>query len=167
MCQRVGNLAYKQELPEELTRVHLVFHVSQLRKCLKLPNEQVPIEALDIQDNLEYKEHPIQILDRAEKETRSTTIPTCKVQWSNHTEREATWEKELELWMLYPTSLKGMSHLKSQDEIPMRGEEYNNPGFPITKNPNLKFFLTKPMHGNCAYQKPPVQLHKQNTNQHG
>ena len=79
-----------------------MFHVSQLCKCLKLPDEQVPIEALDIQDTLEYKEHPIQILDRAKKETRSTIIPMCKVQWSNHTEQEATWEKESELWMLYP-----------------------------------------------------------------
>jgi hypothetical protein len=74
--------------------VHLAFHVSQLRKCLKLLDEQVPIEALDLQDTLECKEHPIQILDRAKKETRSMVIPMCKVQWSNHTEREATWEKE-------------------------------------------------------------------------
>ena len=97
ICQRVGKLAYKLELPEELTEVHPVFIVFQLHKCLKLPDEQVPTEALDIQDTLEYKEHPIRILDRAEKETRSTIIPMCKVQWSNHTEREATWEKESEL----------------------------------------------------------------------
>ena len=90
------------ELPEELIGVHPVFDVSQLRKCLKLPDEQVPTEALDVQETLEYKEHTIQILDRANKETRSTTIPMCKVQWSNHTEREATWEKESELQMIYP-----------------------------------------------------------------
>ena len=79
-----------------------MFHVSQLHKCLKLPDEQVPTEALDRQDTLEYKEHLIQILDRVEKETRNMVIPMCKVQWSNHTEREATWEKESELRMLYP-----------------------------------------------------------------
>ena len=56
ICQRVGNLAYKLRLPEELIGVHLVFHVSRLRKCLKLPDEQVPTEALDIHDTLEYKE---------------------------------------------------------------------------------------------------------------
>ena len=67
------------ELPEELIGVHLVFHVSQLHKCLKLLDEQVLTEAMDLQDTLEYKEHPIQILDRADKETRSTTIPMCKV----------------------------------------------------------------------------------------
>ena len=48
------------------------------------------------------QKHPIRILDKAEKETRSTVIPMCKVQWSNHTEREATWEKESELRILYP-----------------------------------------------------------------
>ena len=58
-----------------LASVHPVFHVSQLHKCLKLLDEQLHTEALDIQDTLEYKEHPIQILDRADKETRSTTIP--------------------------------------------------------------------------------------------
>ena len=66
-------------MPEELAGVHLVFHVSQLHKCLKLPDEQVPTEALDIQDTLEYREHPIRILDKAEKETRNTGIPMCKV----------------------------------------------------------------------------------------
>ena len=69
---------------------------------MRLPDEQVPTKALDILDTLEYKEHPIQILDRAKKETRSTIIPMCKVQWSNYTEREATWKKESELRMLYP-----------------------------------------------------------------
>jgi hypothetical protein len=79
ICQRISKLAYKLELPEELTGVHLVFHVSQLCKCLKLPDEQVPTEALDIQDTLEYREHPTWILDRVEKEIRSTVIPMCKV----------------------------------------------------------------------------------------
>jgi hypothetical protein len=102
ICKRIGKLAYKLELPEELAGVHPVFHVSQLRKCLKLPEEQVHIDALDIQDTLEYREYPIQILDQATKDTRKTTIPMCKVLWSNHTEREATREKELELRIHYP-----------------------------------------------------------------
>jgi hypothetical protein len=106
ICQRIGKMAYKVELPEELTGVHLVFHVSQLRKCLQLLEQELHTDALDIQDTLEYKEHLIRILDKAEKETRSIVIPMCKVQWSNHTEREATWEKESELRMLYPYLFK-------------------------------------------------------------
>jgi len=102
ICKRIGKLAYKLELPEELTGVHPVFHVSQLRKCLRVPDEVIPIDTLDIQDTLEYREHPIRILGRDTKETRSKTIPMCKIQWSNHTEREATWEKESDLRLRYP-----------------------------------------------------------------
>ncbi|WVZ92111.1 LOW QUALITY PROTEIN: hypothetical protein U9M48_038200 [Paspalum notatum var. saurae] len=87
---------------EHLSGVHPVFHVSQLRKCLRLPEEQISLEAVDLQDNLEYLEYPVQILERAEKGTRRTRIPVCKVLWSNHSEREATWEKESELREMYP-----------------------------------------------------------------
>jgi hypothetical protein len=59
ICQRISKLAYKVELPKELTGVHLVFHVSQLSKCLQLPEQEVHTDALGIQDTLEYKEHPI------------------------------------------------------------------------------------------------------------
>jgi hypothetical protein len=90
-------VAYKLKLPEELARIHLVFHVSQLRKCLCVPDETVPPEAVDLQETLEYVEYPVMILSRADKETRRTSIPYCKVLWSNHTEREATWEKESDL----------------------------------------------------------------------
>ena len=71
-------MAYKVELPPELAGVHPVFHVSQLRKCLKVLDEQLLVEVLDIQENLEYKEHPIRILDTDTKET-SKTISMCKV----------------------------------------------------------------------------------------
>jgi hypothetical protein len=62
-------LAYRLELPEELAGVHPVSHVLQLRKFLKLPEEQVHTDALDIQDTLEYRDYLVQILDRATKET--------------------------------------------------------------------------------------------------
>jgi hypothetical protein len=60
------------------------------------------MELLDLQDTLEYAEYPEKILDRAVKETRRTTIPFCKVLWSNHTKREATWEKEADPRKEYP-----------------------------------------------------------------
>ncbi|WVZ80768.1 hypothetical protein U9M48_028221 [Paspalum notatum var. saurae] len=88
--KKIGELAYELELPEHLSGVHPVFHVSQLRKCLRLPEDQISPEAVDLQDNLEYLEYPVQILDRAEKGIKTTRIPVCKVVWSNHSEREAT-----------------------------------------------------------------------------
>jgi hypothetical protein len=88
--------------------VHLVFHVSQLKKSEKeVKAKHVPMELLDLQDTLEYAEYPEKILDRAVKETRRTTIPFCKVLWSNHTEREATWEKEADLRKEYPHLFAG------------------------------------------------------------
>jgi hypothetical protein len=78
--------------------VHPLFHVSQLKKSAKeVKAKQVPMELLDLQDTLEYVEYPEKILDQVVKETRRTTIPFCIVLWSNHTEREATWEKEADL----------------------------------------------------------------------
>ena len=76
--------------------------MSQLRKCLRVPDEAIPVEAVDLQDTLKYMEYPKKILDKAVKETRRTFIPHCKVLWSNHTEREATWEKEADLKEKYP-----------------------------------------------------------------
>jgi hypothetical protein len=90
------------KLPKELGGVHPVFHVSQLHQCLRVPEEKVPTEAVDLQETLEYVEYPMKILDRAVKETRRTTIPYCKVLWSNHTEREVAWEKEADLKKKYP-----------------------------------------------------------------
>ncbi|WVZ97889.1 hypothetical protein U9M48_043392 [Paspalum notatum var. saurae] len=106
--KKIGDRAYELELPEHLSGVHLVFHVSQLRKCLRLPEDQISPEAVDLQDNLEYLEYPVQILDRVEKGTRRARIPVCKVLWSNHSEREATWEKESELREKYPHLFENM-----------------------------------------------------------
>ncbi|XP_066354317.1 uncharacterized protein [Miscanthus floridulus] len=127
ILKKIGKLAYKLELPPNLAGVHHVFHISQLRKCLRVPEEQVHTEALDLQYTLEYLEHPMKILDQAVKETRRTTIPFCKVPWSNHAEREATWEKEEELRKQHPTSSPTEYHLNLEDEITVMGKDYNIP----------------------------------------
>jgi hypothetical protein len=103
ITKRIGSLAYQLALPEAMLGVHPMFHVSQLKKSEKeVEAKQVPMELLDLQDTLEYAEYLEKILDRAVEETRRTTIPFCKVLWSNHTEREATWEKEADLRQEYP-----------------------------------------------------------------
>jgi hypothetical protein len=79
ILKRIRKLAYKLELPPNLALVHPVLQVSQLRKCLRAPEEHVQTEALDLQDTLEYLEHPVKNLDRDVKETRRTSIPYCKV----------------------------------------------------------------------------------------
>jgi hypothetical protein len=92
-----GEVAYQHELPPHLLDVHDVFHVLQLKKCLRVPKEQLPMEELDLGGDLTYSEKPIKILDMIERVTRSKVIKMCKVQRSHHTEDEATWEHEEEL----------------------------------------------------------------------
>jgi hypothetical protein len=85
----IGKVVYKLELPSELTRVHPVFHMFQLWKCVVV-EKRVPAQELDVQETLEYLDYPVRILDWAKKSTRSTTTCFCKVLCSNHSEREAT-----------------------------------------------------------------------------
>nr|AAP73852.1 putative gag-pol polyprotein [Oryza sativa Japonica Group] len=99
---RRGEVAYQLQLPENIADVHPVFHVSQLKKCLRVPEEQAPLEEIHISNDLTYPEHPIRILDEAEKRTKSKVWRMYKVQWSNHTKDEATWESEEFLRTEYP-----------------------------------------------------------------
>ena len=97
-----GEVAYPLELPESLLGVHDVFHVSQLKKCLRVPEEQIPLEELAVKEDLIYEEYPIRVLQMAKGVTRSRVIRMCKVQWNRYTEDEATWEREEDLRKSYP-----------------------------------------------------------------
>jgi hypothetical protein len=96
ILEKKGEAAYELELSPQLSDVHNVFHVSQLKKCLHVPEEQIPMEDLDAKD-LSYQEYPIKILETSKRVTRNKRIKMCKVQWSHHTEEEVTWEWEEEL----------------------------------------------------------------------
>jgi hypothetical protein len=97
ILKRVGEMAYQLELPNHLSDVHDVFHVSQLKKCLRVLEEQLPMEELSVQGDLTYTEHPIKIIDTLTRITRNKVIKMCKVLWNHHGEDEATWEREEEL----------------------------------------------------------------------
>jgi hypothetical protein len=90
ILKRVGVMAYQLELPTHLTDVHDVFHVSQLKKCLRIPEEQLPMEELSVQGDLTYTEYPIKIIDALTRVTRNKVIKMCKTQWSHHGEDEGT-----------------------------------------------------------------------------
>jgi hypothetical protein len=102
IVERRGEVAYQLELPKSLAGVHDVFHVSQLKKCLRVPEEQIPLEELTVKKDLTYEEFPVKILETAERVTRSRTIKMCKVQWNRYTVEEATWEREEDLRKTYP-----------------------------------------------------------------
>jgi hypothetical protein len=77
--------------------VHNVFHISQLKKCLRVTQEQIPMEYLSASEDLSYQEYRVKILETSERVTQNKKIKMCKVQWSYQTEAEATWEREEEL----------------------------------------------------------------------
>jgi hypothetical protein len=104
---RKGEVAYELELPESLSAVHNVFHVSQLKKChpemADTPlRDTIPVEEAQLESDLTYEEKPIKMLETSKRVTRTKTIMFCKVQWNHHTEEEATWEREDELQEDHP-----------------------------------------------------------------
>jgi hypothetical protein len=66
IIDRKGEVAYQLELLPQLSEVHDVFHVSQLKKCLRVPEEQLPMEYLDHGGDFTYRERPIRMLDTTE-----------------------------------------------------------------------------------------------------
>ena len=80
-----------------------VFHVSQLRKCLCVPNEAIEPTNIKLQSDLTYEEKPIQVLEEMERVTWSKVIKFYKVVWNNHGEQDAMWEREDYLCEVYPT----------------------------------------------------------------
>ena len=99
---RVGPVAYRLDLPPELSKVHNVFHVSMLRKYIPDPSHVLKDQPVELKDNLTYKEQPMQIVDRREQILRNKVIPLVKVLWGNHGIKEATWESEAQMRSQYP-----------------------------------------------------------------
>jgi hypothetical protein len=94
VLQRIRAVAYRIHLPKEILDIHNVFHVPQLKKWLRVREEQISAHTVDLQDDLRYQEVPIKILDTVTKQTRTKTIRIRRVQWSRHTKTEATWKGE-------------------------------------------------------------------------
>jgi hypothetical protein len=97
--------------------VHDVFHVSQLKKCLRVHEEQLPTEDLDAKEDLSYQEYPVKILEMSEGATQNKRIKMCKVQWSHHTEEEATWERGEELKAEFPSFFSNPSESQGRDSF--------------------------------------------------
>jgi hypothetical protein len=102
ILEKRGEVAFQLELPPQLSDVRDVFHVSQLKKYLHVPEEQLAMKDMDAKKDLSYQEYPIKILETSERVSRNKKIKMCKVQWSHHTEEEATWEREEELNAEFP-----------------------------------------------------------------
>jgi hypothetical protein len=117
ITEKRGKVDYQLELPPQLSDVHDMFHVSQLKKCLCLPKEQIPMEDLNANEDLSYEEYPVKILETSERVTRNKRIKMCKVQWSHHTKEEAPWEREEELKTELPSFFSDPSESQIRDSF--------------------------------------------------
>nr|GFB10975.1 hypothetical protein [Tanacetum cinerariifolium] len=95
---KVGTIAYRLKLPQQLTRVHITFHVSNLKKCLSDEPLAIPLDELHIDDKLQ----PVEIMDREIKWLRQSRIPIIKVRWNSKRGHEFTWEREDQFKQKYP-----------------------------------------------------------------
>ncbi|GJX28292.1 putative reverse transcriptase domain-containing protein [Tanacetum coccineum] len=102
ILKRVGPVAYKLELPEELSNVHSTFHVSNLKKCLSDESLIIPMKELRLDDKLNFVEEPIEIMDREVKQLRQSRIPIVKVRWNSKRGPKFTWEREDQIRAKYP-----------------------------------------------------------------
>jgi co-chaperonin GroES (HSP10) len=94
ILDKYGPTSYQVELPAKLSGGHNVFHVSQLKRCLKLPTDVVIEDTIPLEPDLTYQANPIKILDQQDRVTRNKTTRFYKIQWNEHSEYEATWERE-------------------------------------------------------------------------
>ncbi|GJV45148.1 putative reverse transcriptase domain-containing protein [Tanacetum coccineum] len=91
---KVGIVAYRLELPQQLSRVHSTFHVSNLKKCLFDESLAIPLDEIHIDDKLYFIEEPVEIMDREVKRLKQSRIPIIKVLWNSRRGPEFTWEHE-------------------------------------------------------------------------
>jgi hypothetical protein len=106
ILETCGPVAYHLQLPYQLAAIHNIFHVSQLKKCIKIPTGVINFQTIKIEPDLSYIEHPIRILDTKERSRRRETVKMFKIQWNHHTEEEATWETESYLQHNFPDFLR-------------------------------------------------------------
>ena len=101
ITERIGPVAYRLRLPEELNDVHDTFHVSNLKKCLVDPTLQVPLGEIKVDTKINFVEEPVEIMEREIKKLKRSRIAIVKVRWNSKQDPEFTWEREDQMKLKY------------------------------------------------------------------
>jgi hypothetical protein len=138
ILEQCGQVAYRLHLPKTLSAVHNVFHISQLKTCLRVPDRTVEVTDVALEPDLTYSEYPIRVLDEKDRITWRKTLKFYKIQWNQLTEEEATWETQdfleknfpgflasCKLWDIYNCWNKGVDPI---------------PPLPCTENKEIKIW---------------------------
>nr|GFD31192.1 putative reverse transcriptase domain-containing protein [Tanacetum cinerariifolium] len=102
VLERVGDVAYKLDLLEELSRVYNTFYVSNLKMCHADEPLAVPLDGLHFDDKLHFVEEPVEIMDREIKRLKRSQFPLVKVRWNSKRGLEFMWEREDQFQKKYP-----------------------------------------------------------------
>ncbi|GJS97357.1 putative reverse transcriptase domain-containing protein [Tanacetum coccineum] len=102
IIEKIGPVAYRLELPQEFSRVHNVFYICNLKKCLSDDTLVIPLEEIQLDDKLNFDEEPVEIMNREVKQLKRSRIPIIKVSWNAHRGPEYTWEREDQFREKYP-----------------------------------------------------------------
>ncbi|GKC89313.1 hypothetical protein Tco_1149962, partial [Tanacetum coccineum] len=94
VIERVRTVAYKLDLPQQLSRVNNTFHVSNMKKYMSDESLVIPLEELRVDDKLHFVEEPVEVMDHEIKQMRRGHIPIIKVRWNSKRGPEFTWERE-------------------------------------------------------------------------
>ncbi|GJZ01943.1 hypothetical protein Tco_0519904 [Tanacetum coccineum] len=99
---KVGPVAYRLEIPQQLSRVHSTFYVSNLKKCLSDESLVILLDEIQIDDKLYFVEERVEIMDREVKRLKQSRILIIKVRWNSRRGLEFTWEREDQFQKKYP-----------------------------------------------------------------
>ncbi|GJR83986.1 hypothetical protein Tco_0154771 [Tanacetum coccineum] len=102
ILERIGLVAYRLRLPEELKSMHDTFHVSNLKKCLADASLHMPLEEIKVDKTLRFVKEPIEIMNREIRKLKCKKITLVKVRWISKCGPEFTWEHEDQMRIKYP-----------------------------------------------------------------
>nr|GEX63081.1 reverse transcriptase domain-containing protein [Tanacetum cinerariifolium] len=114
ILERIGPVAYKLELPKELSNIHSTFHISNLKKCLSDESLVILMKELWLDDKLNFMEEPVEIIDREVKQLKQSRIPIVKVRWNSKIGPEFTWEREDEIRAKNPHLFSNITSASNQ-----------------------------------------------------